>query len=260
MIVTLPDYVGIDVYDEPDPVIIAVPVRLYNNMDYIVYIKITAVVPNAEWTVTEVTDTAGIASNNHKDYTMTIQRTKPTTIPTSETVTFKVEVYRDSSLTQLLTTYLWNTQFDFIDRSQMTVVDESMFEGTLDGWTVEPDYNYGISGYGIGGSASLGIWGSNDHHKVYKTFDLTSYTNAWFELHVKRSGGTSSVIIVRFIDESNGNEIKSYMINVVISDYRRYVLRVPDSIVGKTVRILLDVFTFGGSVYVYLDDFRVIAQ
>lgn len=229
MLLTYPDYIGIDIYDEPEPINIVIPINIVNNSNRRLYVKIYASsLPSDDWTDNPITDTEGIGSNSGKLYRYILTRKKSTisSVPLTEPVTVRVEMYNDSGLTNLYGTYEFTVNFDFIDRSKMTVLYEETFATGDEGWLGV----YLLRDVGIAGTPCIVKYYNAYARKVY---DLTGCTSAWLELHVAaKSTGSEFGADLAFIDNSTNKIVKSYLIRIAYPSFRRYVFRVPKELVG----------------------------
>jgi len=262
MLQTYPDIVGVDVYDEPSPVILKMPIYVLNIYDIKLYPKIYAEVPNANWGVGGINDTTGIDSNASKTYTLEILRTRPLEAVLSEEVTFIIQFYKDPTFTDLLTEYRFTTVFDFINRGLLSVVDEDTFEEGWENWmtqTIDGEIWWQLIPSGINDSYCLSakVMSGRAHGRLYKTFDLRGYTKAWFEVHMKATPKVSGEII--FIDTAEGKEVKKYPL-LPGREYRKYVYRIPDQLVDSfcVVEFRFTLEDIEGGIF-YMDDVRVIA-
>jgi len=196
---------------------------------------------------------------------------------TTETLRVNLKAYTDSGYSNLYGEDYVDFTYHFFDHSQGIIVDFSDFENSLDGWSRSKlgDYYFGelAASKAYTGAYSIKLVLTPTENKttdssgqviptkdysLSKTFDLSSYSSAYFVLHYtyrRLQSGTESYSVVRIWTDSG----LDYIIRVPIekNKYEPHRIAVPlNTIENETVHVTA---VFGGNAYYsYADTFIVV--
>ena len=249
-----------------------------NNSTLDLYFKIEATVlsgDSSKWS--NLSSTFPVVNSNSKEK---LEWELAREVPggkTTEILRVNVKAYKDSGYTDLFGEDFTDFTYHFFNHSQGTIVDFSDFENSFDGWTRTKygDYYFGnlATFAAYTGAYSIKLNNSATENKttdssgqviptkdqfLSKTFDLSSYSSAYFVLHYtyrKLQSGTESYPVVRIWTDSG----LDYIIRVPIekNKYEPYRIAVPlNTIANETVHVTA---VFGGnSHYSFADTFIVV--
>lgn len=231
-----------DVVDLPDPITFIVLLRIDNNSDQTVYIKITAAsLPSADWSFSDVT--VGAVNPFSNVYVkVSIQRAKPATLPAppatlDEQVVLRLEVYSDSNYTNLLGYVDIPLAFHGFDSNDpgWTVLAEANFDdGTMQGWSTVIEYIIG----NVGGSCSI-----NGTHYVSPPYSLycvintgnSGYVTAFGVSNTVTTTGYTKAFIVGYA-AGHGDWTPSQFVGIdIVAGGKRYYIGAPSENLGMSI-------------------------
>jgi len=246
------------------PITVNIPVGITNNEAFDLYFRILIKNPPAAWSNTSK-DLGAISAGASAFKVFDPTRDLPTLTDGEfdETLTLRIEAYKDSGYTDLYGYAELETTIHFFDSldAAWTMVDRDTFDdGTVEDWSYEDGVTADPSTWGYGPvyvsdihyiSAPYGLRNGSDPDKtLYKDYTVGAYSKARIVIHYWLESGTAIAIKI-------GNKL---IVPAAIGDimpkgtWVRVAYALP---VNATTRVRVQINTSGDG---WLDEIRVIAK
>lgn len=254
-----------DVAQLPNPFNFALPICLTNNERFTVYVRALLVNPPADWVVSSV-DLGGVASGASTCLTAVFQRNIPTLTNGEyvESLTLRVEFYKDSTYTQLYTGInipITVNFFDSTDPAWTVLATDNFDDGTTQGWAqviytadagcqlagfVGPDSTFYVSPF-----YSLRLDTSGFLNRAAeKTYNVPAATKAYLVLHVKTNNASA-----RFAVNINDTVVKRCHTPIPQNVWNRFSFPLTP---GQSNVVRIGVGPSGLTASLYFDDIKII--
>mgnify|MGYP000565990474 CR=1 FL=1 len=198
----------VDVYELPDPFTVSVILSIVNNEGITLYFKAKLVNPPSGYSNYEKTlGSVGAGASVMKAFSFDRSQPTLTNGELSETLTLRVEAYRDSGYTNLYDAVEKNFTINYLNREDPAftkIIHNNFDDGTKQGWLSGSGGIFPKAAYNLNNVVSYHYYSpsyalknyESDKHQ-YKSVDTSGYSKAFLIIHLFRESGYDSLLGIK---------------------------------------------------------------